>query len=145
MDKYTKANMVFSKFSRDYMELKKMLPIRPSEMGVLNIVTKRKGQYTPAMIAELLDVSKSMTAAHIASLEEKGYIYKDFSGSDKRSFYVMPTDKAKVLVAEEESKRNACLEAMESQLGEEAFAMLICLMEEAENILQKEKIYYGYS
>lgn len=32
MDKYLEANAVFSKFSRDYIELKRDLPIRPSEM-----------------------------------------------------------------------------------------------------------------
>lgn len=41
MDKYLNANIVFSKFSRNYMALKKDLPIRPSEMGVLNIITKK--------------------------------------------------------------------------------------------------------
>lgn len=53
MDKYLRANAVFSRFSRSYMELKKELPICPSEMGVLNIITRRGGRYTPLMIAEL--------------------------------------------------------------------------------------------
>lgn len=131
MDRYINANIAFSKFSRDYIALKKDLPIRPSEMGVLNIITKREGLYTPVMIAELLNVSKPMIAAHISSLEQKGYIYKDSSLSDKRSFYVMPTDKAKQLVAETEAKMNENLKAIEYQLGQEKFGLLVSLLEEA--------------
>lgn len=72
MDKYLKANIVFSKFSRDYMGLKSGLPVRPSELAVLNIITKRGGNYTPLMIKELLGVSKPMITAHINVLEKKG-------------------------------------------------------------------------
>ena len=50
------------------------------------------------MIAELLEVSKPMITAHITALEKKGYIFKQYSKDDKRSFFVMPTDKAKELV-----------------------------------------------
>lgn len=139
MDKYTGANIVFSKFGRDYAELKKDLPIRPSEMGVLNIITKREGLYTPVMIAELLGVSKPMVAAHISVLEENGYIYKDFSSSDKRSFYVLPTDKAKALVSEAEAKLNEHLQMIESKLGSDRFALLVELADEALSALNQEK------
>lgn len=138
MDRYINANIAFSKFSRDYIELKKDLPIRPSEMGVLNIITKREGLYTPVMIAELLDVSKPMIAAHISSLEQKGYIYKDSSLSDKRSFYVMPTDKAKQLVAETEARMDENLKAIEDKLGQERFDLLVSLLEETLTVLEKE-------
>lgn len=136
MDKYVNANRVFSKFSRDYMTLKKNLPIRPSEMGVLNIVTKREGVFTPLMIAELLGVSKPMVTAHITVLERKGYIYKDFALSDKRSFYVMPTEKAKTLVEETARKLNETLEKIENDLDEEGFSLLVDLLEKAQKILK---------
>ncbi|MBQ8210405.1 MAG: MarR family transcriptional regulator [Clostridia bacterium] len=139
MDKYMNANIAFSKFSRDYIELKKDLPIRPSEMGVLNIISKREGVFTPIMIAELLGVSKPMVAAHISALEEKGYIYKDFSPSDKRSFYVMPTEKAKKLVNESEVKLNEQLKTIENKLGDEKFALLVDLVSNAQKILENEK------
>ena len=54
MDKYLKANAVLSIFSKNYMELKRGLPIRPSEMGVLNIITETEGPHTPVMLAEML-------------------------------------------------------------------------------------------
>ena len=135
MTKYQIANIVFSKFSRDYAELKKDLPIRPSEMAVLNIITQRDGLFTPLMIAELLGVSKSMVTAHISVLEEKEYIYKESSGDDKRSFYVMSTDKAKELVHTAEEKLNQHLKQIEAELGEDRFALLIELLGEAQAVI----------
>lgn len=135
MEKYLNANMVFSKFSRDYMALKKDLPIRPSELAVLNIITKRGGRFTPLMIKELLGVSKPMITAHINILEKRGYIYKDFVLNDKRSFYVMPTQKALLLVDEAEVKTTQKLKEIESMLGEDKFAELIDTLGKIENFL----------
>lgn len=137
MDKYLKANMVFSKFSRDYMEMKKNLPIRPSELAVLNIITKREGKFTPLMIKELLGVSKPMITAHINILEKKGYVYKNYVLNDKRSFYVTPTEKANVLVSEAERKTTAKLKEIEIELGEERFDELINLLEKSQTKLIK--------
>ena len=131
MEKYLRANIVMSKFSRNYMALKKDLPIRPSEMGVLNIITKKDGLFTPVMIAELLEVTKPMVANHILVLEKKGYITKEYSENDKRSFYVIPTDKAKKLVEETETKLNKKLINLEKKFGSKKFDELIKTLEEA--------------
>lgn len=137
MDKYMHANIVFSKFSRDYMELKKELPIRPSEMAVLNIITQRDGQYTPLMIAELLGVSKPMIAAHIQVLLKKGYIYKKASPEDRRSFYVMPTEQALALTDKYNKKQTDYLKALESSIGETEFDQLISLLNKTLPTLEK--------
>lgn len=136
MEKYLKANIVFSKFSRNYIALKKDLPIRPSEMGVLNIITKREGLFTPVMIAELLEVTKPMIANHISVLEKRGYITKRYSENDKRSFYIIPTDKAKKLVFDEELKLNKKLINLENKLGSKRFDDLIRTLEEAKTYLE---------
>ncbi len=129
MDKYLNANIVFSKFSRSYMEQKKDLPIRPSEMGVLNIITKRDGLYTPIMIAKLLEVTKVMVTKHIISLEKKGYILRKYLENDKRSFYVIPTEKAQQLVLQTEKDLNLKLKKVESKLGSDKFDELLELLE----------------
>ena len=129
MDKYINANRVLSRFSRNYMEQKKDLPIRPSEMAVLNIITQRGGQYTPLMIAELLGVSKSMIAAHIQVLSQNGYIRKEASEEDKRSFYVLPTDKAVRLTDEFKIKQTEYLKAIEAVIGETEFEELVRLLD----------------
>ena len=136
MEKYLKANIVFSKFSRTYMELKKDLPIRPSEMGVLNIITKRDGLFTPVMISELLEVTKPMVANHVLVLEEKGYITKQYLEEDKRSFYVIPTDKAIELVNVTEKKLNEKLKVLEKTIGSKKFAELIDVLDKAKNCLE---------
>lgn len=136
MDKYVNANMIFSKFSSKYMDLKKDLPIRPSEMGVLNIITRRGGLFTPIMIAELLEVTKVMVTNHISSLEENGYIVRQYLANDKRSFYVIPTEKAKDLVLEVEAKLNAKLMKLEEKIGSKKFEELLLTLEEARLCLE---------
>lgn len=137
MDKYTNANIVFSKFSRDYMELKKDLPIRPSEMGVLNIITRREGDFTPLMLAEMISVSKPMITAHIGTLLKKGYIRKEASLKDKRSFYVRSTEKGQSLADEFEKKQTKYFKIMEARLGEAEFDELIRLLDKTQTILDE--------
>lgn len=137
MNDYSHANTVFCKFGRNYMLWKKDLPIRPSEMGVLNVVVKQEGAWTPLQIAEELDVSKSMLTAHINVLEKQGYVYRDYVLSDKRSFYVVPTEKARALVTETDGMLQALLQKIETNLGEEKFALLVELLDETQNILCK--------
>lgn len=136
MTKYTEANIVFSMFCKNYEELKKDLPIRPSEMGVLNIIVQREGLFTPLMIAELLEVSKPMITAHITALEKKGYIFKEYSKEDKRSFYVMPTDKAKDLVKTTAQKMSHDLQTIEDSLGRDNFQKLLDLLSDVNQVLK---------
>ncbi len=137
MDKYMSANIIFSKFSRNYMELKKELPIRPSEMAVLNIITQRGGKYTPLMIAELLGVSKPMITAHIQVLLQKGYIFKEVSADDKRSFYVLPTEKAIELTDSYKIKQADYLKTIEESLGEDDFNELVRMLDKTLPIFEK--------
>ena len=139
MDQYTNANIVFSKFSRDYMGLKKDLPIRPSEIGVLNIVSHRAGDFTPLMLAEMIGVSKPMITAHIQVLLKKGYICKEASDADKRSFFVRPTEKGKALADRFEARQTEYLKTVEASLGEARFAELIGLLDETQAILESMK------
>ncbi|MBR2029788.1 MAG: MarR family transcriptional regulator [Clostridia bacterium] len=137
MDKYLHANIVLSKFSRDYIDLKNDLPIRPSEMGVLNLLVKREGKYTPLAIADMLGVSKTMVAAHIAVLEKGEYITKQPSETDKRSFFVLPTEKAKRLVAEVDNRLDSQLKFLEQTMGADMFDALITLADWAQKTIEK--------
>ncbi|MBE5748914.1 MAG: MarR family transcriptional regulator [Clostridiales bacterium] len=137
MDKYLHANIVLSKFSRDYIDLKNDLPIRPSEMGVLNLLVKREGKYTPLAIADMLGVSKTMVAAHIAALEKGEYISKQPSETDKRSFFVLPTEKAKRLVAEVDNRLDSQLKFLEQTMGADMFDALITLVDWAQKTIEK--------
>ena len=137
MDKYLHANIVLSKFSRDYIDLKNNLPIRPSEMGVLNLLVKREAKYTPLAIADMLGVSKTMVAAHIAVLEKGEYIVKQPSETDKRSFFVLPTEKAKRLVQEVDERLDSQLRFLEKTMGADMFDALITLADWAQKTIEK--------
>ena len=139
MDKYFAANAVLSLFGKSYAELKKNLPIRPSEMGVLNIITGTPGPHTPMMLAEALTVSKPMITAHLTSLTNKGYITKQPSPEDKRAYYILPTEKARALVKEAKEDLYRHLEQLADGLGEERFDLLVKLAGEATDILEAAK------
>ncbi len=139
MNKQMKANIVFSKFARDFTELKRYLPIRPSEMALLNIVTRSNRDLTPLALAEIMAVSKPMIAAHIQALEKKEYIFKEPSADDKRSFFVRPTDKAKALCVRYEEKQTEHLNELEEKLGTEEFSQLVDLMDKAQRIIRDIK------
>ena len=137
MDTYFAANAVLSIFGKNYMELKKGLPVRPSEMGVLNIISETDGPHTPVMLAEMLGVSKPMITAHIVSLENKGYIVKSPSPQDKRAYYVFPTEKARGLVEQAKADLNCKLDVLEKGLGKDNFLTLVDLAEKANQIMKR--------
>lgn len=139
MDKYFAANAALSLFSKNYMDLKKGLPIRPSEMGVLNIITARDGLHTPVMLAELLGVSKPMITAHIASLEEKGYVTKQACSQDKRAYYIIPTATALDLVEYSKADLNKQLDRLIDGMGQEDFDAFVRFAEIANSILNDQQ------
>lgn len=135
MDAFFEANAVLSVFSKRYMELKKGLPIRPSEMGVLNILAQTPGPHTSVMLAQLLGVSKPMITAHLTSLVEKGYITKEQSKEDKRAFYVLPTQKALDLVESAKQEMDGQLSQLMEALGQEEFETFVALARKAGKVL----------
>lgn len=135
MDKYIKANIILSKFCKEYMELKKNLPIRPSEMAVLDIIVQKNGDATPLMIAEKLEVSKPMITAHITALEMKEYIKKEYSKEDKRSFCVIPTEKAKELVKTANETTRKHLQCLENELGKDAYEELLEILNNMNKVM----------
>lgn len=139
MNRYFIANAVLSIFSKNYMELKKGLPIRPSEMGVLNIIAKTPGPHTPVMLADLLGVSKPMITAHITSLESKGYIIKEPCSQDRRAYYIRPTHKALELVEWAQTDLNGKLERLVDGLGQDGFDTLVALAEKANGIMEANR------
>ena len=139
MNKYFSANAALSMFSKYYMELKKGLPIRPSEMGVLNIIAETPGPHTPVLLAELLGVSKPMITAHLTDLAKKGYIEKKQSLEDKRVFNVLPTEKALALVESAQTDLHQHLERFVQEMGEDEFDHLVRLAQKANKILEAER------
>ena len=138
MNEYLMANAALSKFCRNYMRLKKNLPIRPSEMGVLNIIVETEGPHTPLQLAKLLGVSKPMITAHITTLGKLGYITREQSREDKRMFFVLPTKQAVELVESAKAEMEEQLKAIIEQLGRDDFDQLVCLIGKANHILEAD-------
>lgn len=138
MDRYLEANIILSKFSRDYMDLKKNLPIRPSEMGVLNIIVSRQGKFTPIQLSSMLEVSKPMVTAYISVLEKKGYIRREYLKEDRRSYYIIPTEKGIELVENTAIHVSSQLSTLENSLGKRNFETMLDLMGRSIEILKKK-------
>lgn len=136
MDQFFEANAALAVFCKNYTELKKTLPIRPSEMGVLNIITQTPGPHTSVMLAELLRVSKPMITAHLTSLSEKGYVIKEQSPDDGRVFHILPTEKAYALVAHFKEDMDRQFAQWIDAMGEEAFDQFIALAKIANKAME---------
>lgn len=143
MEHYFEANAEFSKFSRTYLELKKSLPVRPSEMGVLNIVAQTPGPHTAVEVAALLGVSKPMIAAHVSSLEEKGYLVKQRAPDDGRKLHLLLTDEGRALVEYARKEGDKLFEQLVQSMGRSAFDDLVKLVTEANLVLEAKRSLEG--
>lgn len=139
MDKYMQDNVEMSLFSRNYLDLKRDMPIRPSEMGVLNIIANRPGQHTAVMLAERINVSRPMITAHLKVLLKKGYVEKQQSAEDKRISYLYLTQKGKELVESARVLMNENLDMLREGMGEEKYEQLVELLKNANEILMAER------
>lgn len=139
MDQYFEANAALSLFCKNYMDLKKGLPIRPSEMAVLNIITGRPGPHTPVMVAQMMGVSKPMITALVTALAEKDYIIREPSKEDKRAYYIIPTKKALELVKSAGQETEGHLTRLIDAMGQADFDKLVKLARCANEILEGNK------
>lgn len=139
MDQFFEANVALSLFCKNYMELKKGLPIRPSEMAVLNIITGRPGPHTPVMVAQMMGVSKPMITALLTALAEKEYITREPSKEDKRAYYIIPTQKALALVKSAGQATKGHLTRLIDAMGQADFDKLVELAGRANKILEGDK------
>lgn len=139
MDRYFEANAVLSLFCKNYLDLKRGLPIRPSEMAVLNIITGRPGPHTPVMVAQMIGVSKPMITALVTALADKNYIIREPSKEDKRAYYIIPTQKALELVKSAGQETEGHLTRLIETMGQEDFDKLVSLAQTANMILEGDK------
>jgi len=139
MDKYMQDNVEMSLFSRNYLDLKRDMPIRPSEMGILNIIANILGQHTAVMLAERINVSRPMITAHLKVLLKKGYVEKQQSAEDKRISYLYLTQKGKELVESARVLMNENLDMLREGMGEEKYEQLVELLKNANEILMAER------
>lgn len=139
MDKLIKSSKQISLFCRLNLNTKQELPIRSSEMGMLIYLVKTEEERTPNAVAKFFNVTKSMATNMATSLLNNGYIEKIQSEADKRSFLLIPTDKAIRLVEDTYEEYFKIMSLLESKMGEQKFDEFIRSLETANEILLEEK------
>ncbi|MCD4712859.1 MAG: MarR family transcriptional regulator [Clostridiales bacterium] len=121
-------------FCRLHMNTKRNLPIRPSEMGVLIFTQKQSTAVTPLMISQFFKITKPSVTALVTSLVKDGYLTKELSDADKRSYALRITEKGNDLVDSTFVEYYKSIEILKDNMGEEKFAKFIELVELAGSI-----------
>jgi len=135
MQEYIKGAEAVSLFCRINMNAKRDLPIRASEMGTLIFIVKAAEAQSPIKIAEFFKVTKPMVTTMVNSLVKKGYLIKNPSSTDGRSFTLKPTEQGVCLVEEAYDEYFKTMGLLRTQMGCEKYGQLIELIELANNIL----------
>ena len=138
-DELIKGAETVSMFCRLNINIKKDLPIRSSEMGLLILICKSDKPVTPVIAADFFKVKKPMITTMVSNLLKHGYIEKIPSLDDKRSFSLNPTEKARQLVDDTYSEYMKTMELLRHKLGSIDFGKLIILLKKANSILLEEK------
>lgn len=128
-----------AKFCRLQMNVKRDMPIRPSEMGVLIYTQKNEIPVTPLMLSKFFGISKPSVTSMINSLIKKDYMVKKQSSSDGRSYTVFVTSKGSELVESTYNEYFKAMEILEEKMGTQKFELFIQLIQNANRILSEGK------
>lgn len=139
MDNLIRASEQISLFCRMNVNTRRELPIRSSEMGMLIYLVKTEEEKTPNGVARFFRFTKSMATNMVTSLSANGYIVKKQSETDKRSFLLIPTEKAIQLVEDTYEEYFKMMSVLKTRMGEKKFSDFLVLLETANNILLEEK------
>lgn len=126
-------------FCRLYMNNKRELPIRPSEMGILIFVQKQNMPVTPLNISQFFNMAKPSVTTKLNVLLTAGYLEKKASETDGRSYTVQITSKGAALVTETFDAYYKTIELLWIQMGESAFNQLVQSIELANDVLKEVK------
>ena len=128
-----------SLFCRLNQRVKKELPIRSSEMGLLILLVTSEEPLSSVEAAQFFQVSKPVITAMVKSLTAKGYLGKEPRAHDRRSFLLVPEPKAVELVHTTCSEYLYTMTLLQEHMGREAFGEMIRLLAQANAVIQKEE------
>lgn len=124
-------------FCRLNMKVKRDLPIRASEMGVLIYTSKQVDEVTPLMISQFFKIAKPSVTSMIKPLLRLAYLEKTISMLDKRSYSLKITQKGKNLVNSTIDDYYKSIDMMIEKMGLNEFSTLIELLNKANEILEE--------
>lgn len=126
-------------FCRLQMNIKKDLPIRPSEMGVLIFIAKQAEDATPLMISQFFQITKPSVTTMVNSLIKQDYLMKTPSSTDRRSYTVSITTKGRKLVETTYDEYFSAMTLLEEKMGEVDFKLFVQLILRANEILKEAR------
>ncbi|REC32920.1 MarR family transcriptional regulator [Enterococcus pseudoavium] len=123
-------------FNRLWLNTKKDLPIRPSEMSLLLLLVESNNPLTPKQAADALKVTKQMVTTMSKKLQKEGYIKKVTSASDRRSHCLLATTEGKELVEQRYEEYFKIVGWLRQEMKED-FPTFITLLATATDILEE--------
>jgi DNA-binding MarR family transcriptional regulator len=133
------SSEIVSRFCRLQMNMKRDIPIRPSEMGALIFVVKSEEPVTPLMISSFFGISKPSVTDMVNALTKNEYLIKTPSHIDRRSYVLSATPKGHELVETTFNEYGKTMELLKEEMGNQEFSLLIQLLEKANKILGGER------
>lgn len=128
-----------AQFCRLQMNIKRDIPIRPSEMGALIFTQRYNAPLTPLMLSSFFKISKPSVTSMVNSLIKRDYLIKTPSSTDGRSYTVSITDKGTELVESTYNEYFRTMELLKKKMGCKEFNLFIELIQKANYILSEEK------
>ncbi len=129
-------NWEIIRFCKLYMQSIGDMPIRPSQMAVLNIICSVAGVHTPVSLAQRLGVSRPMITAHLNALIGVGMVVRVPSPEDGRSFYIVPSKRGKDLFERVNNFERDRVNAIVSKIGQKKFDNFIKLIANVNQVLE---------
>lgn len=129
------VNYELDLFCRAYMRACPTMPIRHSQMLVLEILCTTPGPHTPMMLADCMRVSRPMITAHLVALADLGYVSRVVSPDDGRSVIILPTKRGRKLYSEYITANQHFLSDLSQKMGIKKFESLIKLISLANKYL----------
>lgn len=129
------VNYELDLFCRAYMRANSGMPIRHSQMLVLEILCTTPGPHTPMMLADCMRVSRPMVTAHLVALADLGYVSRVASPDDGRSVIILPTKKGRKLYSEYITASQRFLSDLSQKMGIKKFDAMIKLISLANKYL----------
>lgn len=130
---------IISLFCRLQASSKPDIPVRSSEMGVLIFIQKQDMPVTPMNISQFFKITKPSVTSMVNALVKMGYLLKEQSEADKRSYVLKVTDKGNELVESTFTDYYKSIELLRDNMGEHTFNQFIESMQLANSILEKGK------
>lgn len=131
-------NKIMHSLHKYKLNVKDICNIQHSEFPVLKLLSKSKDKpVTISEISEKIQISKPAVSQIINALEDKGFVNRVYTKTDRRVVYAEITEKGTQAIEEAVKKRNESVNELLKKLGEEDAETFIRLLEKIANILDE--------